>query len=99
VTATPADWTFSDRISSTMPVLVVRGPGVQPLSIGCLDGIGVRGPRFSFNPKGQYRFLWRGEVPKEKEPAYWVSGADWLTLVEKLGLTSQLEDKARLYET
>ncbi|OBA78076.1 hypothetical protein A9W99_03670 [Mycobacterium sp. 1164966.3] len=95
VTATPAQWTFSGRIKSTLPVLVVRGPGVQPLSIGCLDGIGVQGPRFSFNPKGQYRFGWRGEVAKTKEPAYWVSGADWLALVEKFGLTSQLEDKAR----
>jgi hypothetical protein len=82
VTATPAEWTFSQQIKSTLPVLVVCGPGVQPLSIGCLDGIGVQGPRFSFNPKGQYRFVWRGEVPKEKEPTYWVSGADWLTLVE-----------------
>jgi hypothetical protein len=95
MTATPAEWTFSNRISSTMPVLIVRGPGVQPLSIGCLDGIGVQGPRFSLNPKGQYRFVWRGEVPEEREPAYWVSGADWLTLVEELGLTSQLEDKSR----
>ncbi len=98
VTATPAEWTFRGQISTTMPVLVLRGPGVQPLSIGCLDGIGVQGPRFSFNRRGQYRFLWRGEVPKEKEPAYWVSGADWLTLVEELGLTSQLEDTARLSE-
>ena len=98
VTATPAEWTFSGRISSTLPVLVVRGPGVKKLSIGCLAGIGVQGPRFSLNPRGQYRFLWRGEVPKEAEPAYWVSGADWLTLVEKLGLTSQLEDKARRHE-
>jgi hypothetical protein len=82
VTATPADWTYSGRIKSTLPVLVVRGPGIQPLTIGCPDGPGAQGPRFSFNPKAQYRFSWHGAVRKETQPTYWISGADWLTLVE-----------------
>jgi hypothetical protein len=38
---------------------------------------------------------WRGDArwPNER-PAFVVSGADWLTLVEAFGLTSQLEDNA-----
>jgi DNA-binding beta-propeller fold protein YncE len=34
-------------------------------------------------------------VPAEDEPAFVVSDADWLTLVEKFGLAPRLEDKAR----
>ncbi|MGO9156283.1 hypothetical protein [Mycobacterium sp.] len=93
VTATPASFQ-PDSVASgdgstydypATPGLAVCVPGVQPLTIGCLDLVG-----------SQFRFSWRGHVtwPNER-PAYVVSGADLLTLTEKLGLTSQLEDKAR----
>jgi hypothetical protein len=39
---------------------------------------------------GPYRFSWRGAVPEDNEPAYWASGADWLTLVAKFGLAPNL---------
>jgi hypothetical protein len=93
VTATPSNHgyrTQSALRSVTAPILVVCVPGVQPLSIGCLDR-GAYGPQASYRPQGQYRFSWAGAVPKEKaEPAYWASGADWLTLVDKFGLAPNL---------
>jgi hypothetical protein len=99
VTATPANYTrsgsFPARFKISVPVLLVRGPGLQPLSIGCPDGPGLRGPSFSWRGDGEYRFSWRDKVQREDATPYWVSGADWLALVEKFGLTSQLEDKAR----
>jgi hypothetical protein len=92
VTATPA--TFQpDSVNSgdgstydypAITGLVVSLPGGQPLTIGCLDLIG-----------SQFRFSWRVDMARPNErPAYVVSGGDWLTLVEKFGLTAQLEDKA-----
>ncbi len=42
------------------------------------------------------RFSWRsGGKDLGENPAYWVSGADWLTLVEAFDLAADLEDKAR----
>jgi len=90
VTATPA--TFQpDSVTSgdgstynyaATPGLVVCVPGVQPLTIGCLDLVGSR-----------FRFSWHGDAPRPNErPAYVVSGADLLTLVEKFGLAPYLED-------
>jgi hypothetical protein len=71
----------------TVPALVVRVPGLQPLTIGCVELPKnlVRGPRF--------RFAWRGPVQREDDIAYWVTGVDWLTLVEKFGLSARLEDR------
>lgn len=64
--------------------LVVSLPGVQPLTIGCLDLVG-----------SQFRFTWRGDVPRWNErTTHVVSGGDWLALVEKFGLTAQVQDKA-----
>ncbi len=86
----------SEQFPTTIAVLVVRVPGAQSLSIGCPDGRGVIGPRVVYRSFSLvYRFSWRSAVPKEKQPAYWLSGADWLTLVEKFGLAPQLEDSAR----
>jgi hypothetical protein len=70
---------------STSPVLVVCVPGLQPLIIGCRDSVGGLERRFS----------WRGKVRQRvnEPPEYAVSGADWLTLVEKLGLATYLEDR------
>jgi hypothetical protein len=71
------------------PGLVVRVPGAQPLSIGCLELVG-----------SEFRFSWRGDALRPNDrPAYVVSGADWQALAEEFGLTPQLEDKARRYET
>jgi hypothetical protein len=94
VTATPATRKYAGTSGSgyrsvTLPILVMGVPGVQRLSIGCLDR-GVRGPEDSYRAQGQYRFSWRGAVPEDNEPAYWTSGADWLTLVAKFGLAANL---------
>jgi hypothetical protein len=64
--------------------LVVCLPGVQPLTIGCLDLSG-----------SQLRFSWRENVPRTNErPHHVVSGGDWLALAENFGLTPHVEDKA-----
>jgi len=93
VTATPATFQ-ADSVTSgdgsthdypATPGLAVCVPGVEPLTIGCLDLAG-----------SDFRFSWRGRSPRRNErPAYVVSAADWLALVEKFGFTSQVEDKAR----
>jgi len=81
VTATPAIHTYAKKSGLTMPVMVVRIPGLQerlqanrPLTISCRDT----------------RFSWGTQVPSEPPPAFVVSGADWQTLVEKFGLTPYL---------
>jgi hypothetical protein len=62
--------------------LVVGVADMPPLTIGCLDTAG-----------SQIRFSWRENVPTPNERAAdVVSGGDWLTLVEKFGLTAHLED-------
>jgi hypothetical protein len=72
-------------------VLVLRVPGLQPLTIRCLDpakfGQTYNSPRFS----------WRGSVQEQvKTPAdYSVSSVDWLTLVEKFGLAPYQQDAAK----
>jgi hypothetical protein len=95
VTATPSQRNYRGApYSRVAPILVVCVPGMQPLSIGCLDR-GANGPQSSYRPEGQYRFSWRAAPTEKAEPAYWASGADWLTLVAKLGLAPHLKDKAR----
>lgn len=93
VTATPAVFqpdsvTSGDGSTYNYPAitgLVLRLPGVQPLTIGCLDLVGSR-----------FRFTWRGNAPRQNErSAHVVSGGDWLALAEKFGLTSHLEDSVR----
>jgi hypothetical protein len=74
---------------STMPAVAVRVPGMQPLTIGCRDFTGLK-----------RRFSWGGNVPVSNDPpAYVVSAADWLTLIEKLGLAQYLEDTAATDQT
>ncbi len=64
--------------------LVVSLPGLQPLTIGCLDLVG-----------SAFRFGWRGNVHRTSQrPDHVVSGGDWLALAETFGLTAQVEDKA-----
>lgn len=101
VTATPATYQLSagrtlpsaENVASgaagqhfsTTPAMAVRVPGLQPLSIGCRDFEGLR-----------RRFSWSSSVPSTVDPpAYAVSAADWLTLVEKLGLARFQEDTAK----
>jgi hypothetical protein len=72
-------------------VLVLRVPGLQPLTIRCRDGA-------KFGQSYNYpRFSWRGEVQERVQtPAeYSVSSMDWLTLVEKFGLSPYQEDSAK----
>src|ERR1700758_4818317 len=96
VTATPAANTRSvTRVGVlTTAVLVVRVPDAEPLTIGCPDFAGPPSATWSGGTKLTYRFAWRGEVPSEDEPDFVVSDADWLTLVEKFGLASRMEDRA-----
>jgi hypothetical protein len=103
VTATPATYQFpyqhwypslnnvvtdlEMKYLSTAPELILRVPGMQPLTIACLDTGGAL-------PGITRRFSWRDDVPVENEPAeYAVSGADWLTLVERFGLAAYLEQR------
>ena len=96
VTATPAQSTRSMRYvgALTTPVLVVRVPDLEPLTIGCPDMNGPPQSTWTGRTKLTYRFSWRGDVPTENEPAFVVSDADWLTLVEKFGLATRMEDNA-----
>jgi hypothetical protein len=77
--------------SAVVPVLVVCIPGFRRLTIGCLD---LPANLLSIRARGRFRFSWYGSVQcEQKRPAYWVTGGEWLALVEKFGLTSQLEDR------
>jgi hypothetical protein len=86
VTATPAEFKcYAESPNEgweTRAVLVVRVPGAQPLSIGCLSRV-IWGSRFSS----------RGKVPRVKLPEFLVSAADWRALVS--AWPPNLEDKAR----
>ncbi|HTI77692.1 MAG TPA: hypothetical protein VL634_22015 [Mycobacterium sp.] len=92
VTAKPANHTRyrSDAPDVVYPVLVVEVPGVQPLVIGSL-AIGG-----DFLDGWNARFTWRGNVPAlpsdSGHPPYALSGEDWLTLVDKFGMTPRLKD-------
>jgi hypothetical protein len=92
VTATPATFqpdsvTSGDGSTYSYPAiggLIVCFPGTQPLTIGCLD-----------RARSQFRFCWSAGVPRANQRAdYVVSGGDWLTLVERFGLTAHLQDRA-----
>ncbi|OBK57962.1 hypothetical protein A5656_00130 [Mycobacterium gordonae] len=101
--ASPAEVTASPGASTrpapyvgalTTAVLVVRVANSQTLTIGCPDFAAAPQASWSGRTKLTFRFSWRGDVPLVDEPAFVVSDADWLTLVDKFGLTPQLEDKA-----
>ena len=66
---------------STTLGMHVSVPGLPPLTIGCQDS----------DSGLDHRFSWAGNVPTEDARAeYVVTGADWLTLVEKFGLAPHL---------
>jgi hypothetical protein len=100
VTATPADTVVrmsgSWKVSYIKPALVVRVPGMAPLTIGCNDDLNPWGTWMWGSRQFAARFSWPGNVPSEREPDFVVSGADWLTLVEKFGLAQYLDDMAAL---
>jgi hypothetical protein len=59
-------------------------PGTPALTIECRNFDGLT-----------RRFSWSGNVRVVNDPPeYEISAADWLTLVEKLGLASYLKDTA-----
>lgn len=97
VSATPAASARSARYMGTLTtaVLVVRIGNSEPLTIACPDYAGAPQTTWGGRTKLVYRFGWRGDVPSEQEPAFVVSDADWLLLVEKFALTERLEDRAR----
>ncbi|OBK53541.1 hypothetical protein [Mycobacterium kubicae] len=97
VIASPAASTRSAPYAGamTMALLIVRVANSHPLTIGCPDFAGPPQAGWSGKAKLTYRFAWRGQVPSADQPAFIVSDADWLTLVEKFGLVAQLEDRAR----
>jgi hypothetical protein len=91
VTVTPATFqpdsvTSGDGSTYDYPAitgLVVALPGTQPLTIGCVDSVGL-----------EFRFSWRENVARPNErPAYVVSAGDWLMLVERFGLAAHLKEK------
>lgn len=96
VSATPAASTRSMPRSGpqTTPVLVVTVPDAQPMTIGCPDLAGPPQVSWRGGTSLTPRFRWRRSVPAEREPEFVVSDIDWLTLVGKLGLTADLEDRA-----
>lgn len=88
VTGSPATYQLggdaAGQYFSTTPAMSLCVPGMQPLTIGCRNFEGLT-----------RRFSWAGNVPVVSDPPdYEIAPADWLTLVEKLGLTSNLEDTA-----
>jgi hypothetical protein len=103
VTAVPAKYTYRGLGEYTAteqpwatPILVVHIPGLQPLSIR----VPLVGGSSFWNWRPRPRFTWRGKLPPAKhpsavpmggQPAYSVTDAEWLTLVEKFGLTPYLE--------
>ena len=78
------------------PVLIVRVPGLAPLSIGCRDETDPLGTWVWGSRQFPRRFSWSQSVPSERETDFVVSGADWRTLVEKFGLAPQMDDRAEL---
>jgi hypothetical protein len=100
VTATPADnvvrMSGSWKVNYVEPVLVVRVPGMAPLTIGCRDEADPMGTWVWGTRQFPRRFSWSDSVPSERATDFVVSGADWRTLVEKFGLASHMDDSAEL---
>ncbi|MCP9272148.1 hypothetical protein [Mycolicibacterium arenosum] len=72
------------RFYSTAIGMHVQIPGMQPLTFSCRDSVSGLDKRFS----------WQGNAPTARERAdYEVMGTDWLTLVEKFGLTQYLKTR------
>jgi hypothetical protein len=88
VMATPTMYRAGDdnNPSYTQPLVAVEIPGSEPLRIG-------PSPMGRSSGVPQFRYGWRGRVRGYKEPAYEVTEADWLTLVQKFGLGTRVVDE------
>jgi len=88
ITATALSYETRDSETgyvSKTPALTMSVPGVPPLTFGS--------PHIESSGR---RFSWSGSVLiVNQPPAYILSAADWLTLVEKFGLAADLNDAAR----
>jgi hypothetical protein len=100
VTATSADCVVrmsgSWKVNFIEPALIISFPGMKPLTIGCHDETDPWGTWVWGTRQFPRRFAWSDNVPSERETDFVVSGADWLTLVEKFGLSGHLDDTAAL---
>jgi hypothetical protein len=98
VTATPADCVVrmsgSWKVNYVEPALVISIPGMAPLTIGCRDETDPFGTWVWGTRQFPRRYSWSGNVASERATDFVVSGADWLTLVEKFGLAQHLDDAA-----
>jgi hypothetical protein len=74
VRATPVKHTYRGRGGYTMPMLVLQLPQGQPITLGIPD----------------FRFSWAGDAAEVGAGPYIVGGADWLPLVEWVGLAPRL---------
>jgi hypothetical protein len=96
VTATPAQHRTGggEYARHTDPLLVVAVPGLHPLRIR--PSPMKYGIKYS---QGSYRYTWRdidggaGRPAYADQPAYGVTEADWLGLVEKFGLSGSVIDE------
>lgn len=97
VTATPeTSVVWRGKFCHRLPVLAVCVAGLPAVRITCLEAV-----RVGFGTG--LRFSWRGESSRRSKVAqrvyrpasYMVAGAEWLTLVEKFGLTTYLADRKR----
>ncbi|UMB69720.1 hypothetical protein [Mycobacterium paraterrae] len=87
VSATPATYQLS-RYQYPLPGLVIDVAGVRQLSIGCYE----LQPRLAAR-RIPYRFSWQGEVTvTRRQPEYFVSATDFITLVETFTFAAQLQD-------
>jgi hypothetical protein len=93
-TATPADCVVRmSKVQTVKPVLVIRIPGLSPLTITCHDEYDPFG-LFKFGSRQIHpRFTWHNNnESSDREPDFVVSGADWLTLVKTFGFAWDLSD-------
>jgi hypothetical protein len=74
VKATPAKHTYPGRGGYTMPMLVLEVPELEAVTVGIPD----------------LRFSWPHDAREVPAATRIVGGADWLTLVDWLGLTPRL---------
>jgi hypothetical protein len=100
VTSTPADCVVrmsgSWKVNFIEPALIISLPGMTPLTIGCHDETDPWGTWVWGTRQFPRRFSWSDDVPSARETDFVVSGADWLTLVEKFDLAKYLDDTAAL---
>jgi hypothetical protein len=75
VQGTPAKHEQAGGQRATMPMLVLVVPGAKAITVGIAE----------------FHFSWLGEAPDYGAADYVVGGADWLTLVDRLGLRHLLK--------